>query len=121
MIDTRNKFKVAVQSAYDHIANDLKELYGTFTFKPFEVIMPPKGLDDGAFIYFRGYFVWSEVPEDDKVMILQEWIPDILKQHGLEGYWVPQPKETWMLNQVLRIYSSSQNCKAKEARGTVIH
>ena len=118
---TNDKFKESVQIAYDQIANDLKELYGTFTFKPFEIVMPPKGLDDGAFIYFRGYLVWNEIPQEEKSMILREWIPDLLEQNGLTGYWVPQPKETWMLNQVLRVIKSSHNCNPDMSHGSVVH
>jgi hypothetical protein len=97
-------FVSVIESLRSKIDEDLKILYGHTTFRAHSVGVPPTNVFDGAFIYFRGYLGWIDVPEEDKLIIKNEFILDLVRDLGFEAYWIPQPKHSWVLNEVLRVY-----------------
>jgi|DEB0MinimDraft_4_1074332.scaffolds.fasta_scaffold14365_2 hypothetical protein len=101
----RYTFVSEIENLRSKIDDDLKILYGHTTFRAHSVSIPPPEVFDGAFIYFRGYLGWIDVPEEDKLTIKNEFILDLVRDLGFEAYWIPQPKNSWVLNEVLRIYS----------------
>jgi hypothetical protein len=96
--------KTAIENLRLKIDYDLKTLYEKTTFRAKSVSMPPSDIFDGAYIYFRGYLAWADVPQDEKDIIMNDFIPYIVEEAGFKCYWIPQPKATWVLNQVLRVY-----------------
>ncbi len=97
-------YKSRIENLRSEIDEDLKMLYEHTTFRAHSVSIPPDDVLDGAFIYFRGYLGWIDVPEEDKLIIKNEFILDLVRDLGFEAYWIPQPKHSWVLNEVLRVY-----------------
>jgi hypothetical protein len=96
--------KTAIENLRLKIDYDLKTLYEHSTFRAKSVAMPPSDIFDGAYICFRGYLAWMDIPQEDKNIIMDDFIPYTVEEAGFKCYWVPQPKGTWVRNEVLRVY-----------------
>ncbi len=97
-------FKTAIENLRLKIDYDLKTLYEHSTFRAKSVAIPPSDIFDGAYICFRGYLAWIDISQGDKNIIMDEFIPYTVEEAGFKCYWIPQPRGTWVTNEVLRVY-----------------